>query len=373
MLRVFIIGIVALCCTSCFVSGQITSQKVWMDGLKNDDVQINCPSLRFLDSTQHFAPPKQRTSTVRCGACTLIVQFIIRRASLLVHRQGKGKPLSPSLILEGTSERLSVDENNNNNINNHGRGPTEQQRATADDLAGALCEALHDVYTLRQQPDGKRVWARRSSAPAAEGSQEEKEALSQLHFVPSSGVDPTEEELLPLKFHTPEERKMLPCARHLLRDLCYREITASESAEEEMESCVAKAGAVLKKQHDNSANKKTQKGTDGDAEGPQGRRRRRKEQDKETAEWAAPLEKCLERVLSCSSKWCRSPMLTEAQEREFLHFAWYEGAFGNQKFSYVADRDKRGRNKLNPYRKSGELAGENPWLNGTWRQIVEDL
>ena len=317
---------------------------MWMDGLSRD-VDINCPSLRFIDSA-HFNPAPKATTMVRCRSCELIQNVLTSRAQRVAsHRGGGGggggghksarsagiAAVSASLVLDGDD--------------------TSGAKGRASGAAGnGICQVIYDLHDLRQHADGSRAWATRSAASL----EADKQSLLRTHLVPNSGAAPTEDDLLPLRFHTPRERRMLPCARYFLRDLCYREVSANE---EKIEECLESASLTISR------------GGGGTAAGADARTH--ENGDENDAPWVVSLRACVGRALGCSTRWCNSRLLAIAGEQDLLEFSWFEGAFGNDKFAYVADGARKGRNVLNPYRRGGEMAAKNPWLNGTWKRVEE--
>lgn len=319
----------------------LNNEQMWMDGLE-EDVELNCPSVKYVQSKDFNPPKKQVTTSLRCATCTLMKEFMMRRARLQVL---KGRKPSAAFVLEGDND-----------------GTRTQMNLYA---GGEFCAAVYESYHLREQPDGERVWARRygndkdkydpfkKNAAADkknkkdEESPEEKkqnalaadkEALMKTHLVSTSGPKFSEDELLPVKFHNPEQRRMLPCSRYFLREMCHDELSKKEDA---LEGCFEK---VVSMKLDKILT---------DQNGP----------------WIQALEKCLDKALQCDAKFCHSRAIALAREQEWLEFAWYEGAFGNAKFSYIPELEHKGRNMLNPYRKGGEKEKQNPWLNGTWQQV----
>lgn len=312
----------------------LNNDQMWMDGL-SEDVEMNCPSLKYTQSKDFNPPKKQVTSSLRCATCTLMKEFMLRRARLQVL---KGRKPSAAFVLEGDNDGT---------------------RSEMNHFAGnEFCLAIYESYHLREQPDGERVWARRhgnekdkydpnrKKEKKDESPDEkkqnalaaDKDALMKTHLVSTSGAKCSEDELLPVKFHNPEQRRTLPCSRYFLRELCFDELSKKEDA---LEGCFEK---VVSMKVDKLI---------ADQNGP----------------WVQSLEKCLDKALHCDVKFCHSRAVALVREQEWLEFAWYEGAFGNEKFSYIPDLDHKGRNMLNPYRKGGEKENKNPWLNGTWQQV----
>lgn len=310
--------------------GSINEEHLWMDGLA-DDIEVNCPSFRYKQSI-HFDPPKKQiTTTVRCATCNLMKEFMIRRAQLLVLR---GRKPSGAYVLEGDDDGTKTTSNN--------FGGKE------------FCEAIHELYNLRQQPNGERVWVRRFSEEEenlrSKISPEElqrsvlmsdREKLMKTHLVSASGEPVPDSDVLPVKFHTPQERRTLPCARYFLKQMCFAELGSREDG---IDDCF---DTILNKIDVKSAQSKN-------------------------SDWADKLEQCLHKALGCEKTFCNPRVLAEVKKQEWIELAWYEGAFGNPKFSYIPDFEHKGRNLLNPYRKGGEKEQMNPWLNGTWEQ-QEDL
>lgn len=319
----------------------LNNDEMWMDGLE-EDVELNCPSMKYTRSKDFAPPKKQITSSIRCATCNLMKEFMLRRAKLQVL---KGRKPSPAFILEGD------DDGTKSEMNKY--------------AGGELCPAIYDSYQMKEQLDGERVWARRFGDKKDQYDPEkkkkkqqagddvvspeekkmsalaaDKEALMKTHLVSTSGAPLDEDELLPVKFHNPEQRRTLPCSRYFLRELCFDEVGKKEEA---LEGCFEKISSM-----------KLEKLI---------------QDNKDKQEWVTTLDKCLDKALNCEKKFCHARALANVRKQEWLEFAWYEGAFGNEKFSYIPELEYKGRNMLNPYRKGGEQENLNPWLNGTWKQV----
>lgn len=331
--------------------GSINSEHLWMDGLA-DDAEMNCPSFKWTDSADFNPPKNEVTTSLRCATCNLMKEFMIRRARMLVLR---GRRPSAAYVLEGDNDGT---------------------KSSLNGFAGKpFCEGLHDSYQLREKADGERVWVRRfendedaarfgsgtkslppSSPSSSKESPEERNkksleadrlSLMKTHLVSTAVNSELDEatELFPVKMHTPQQRRTLPCSRYFLKQLCFAEL---EAHEEHIDNCF---DGVFEHIHRLKASS----------------RNTNKENPDQI--WVDVLDRCLGKALVCERKFCNSKAVANARAREWLQFAWYEGAFGNPKFSYIPDLEKKGRNMLNPYRKGGEKENANPYLNGTWKQV----
>ncbi len=320
---------------------RLKDEQMWMDGL-TENANINCPSLRMADS-RDFHPPKQTTTSLRCATCQLMREYMVKRAQLIMLR---GRTPSAAYVLDGDDDKTRSAAN----------------KVSSDEF----CQSAYESYHLKERATGARVWMRRDGEKDEDELDAERAALLQSHLVAStgdacsSGGEQCSGDLLPVKFHTPEERRHLPCARFFFKQLCLREISRND---EPLEGCFDMAVTRIAKRFV----------TGGDRENTsvaQGAKLTASKSDIALRDdWSTVLGECLDKVLQCSSRFCNSRLVAIAMDREWTNFAWYEGAFGNDKLPYVVDPENRGRNMLNPYRKGGEKAAANPWLNGTWTKL----
>jgi hypothetical protein len=200
--------------------------------------------------------------------------------------------------------------------------------------------------------------------------------LYETHLVRADGRGTEGINGLPVTYHSPHERRTLPCASYLLKRTCQY---WTEQNDDKVERCLRVASQAARFYDEEADAKELQLKN---AHLPQlgGSDAQRRAAEELTAEaedngevkakmWPSELRNCLVRTLRCESRWCQLQPLMKAQEKELERHMMYEAAFGNPKFQYVVDPSRPGRNMKNPYAVGGAKHHLNAWLNGTWPKI----